>query len=128
MKSLQKFVSVHASFFFLPASAAWLEDYVYELCGFPGLKHDDQVDSTSQFLAWWREEGDPGGLYHYYEQEAERMRAFAEDRTVHMRAPANCNRLISITGLTIIVGDDGTIWLTELDARGARAGGFNDID
>jgi hypothetical protein len=112
---------------YLPHSAAWLEDYVYELCGFPGLKHDDQVDSTSQFLDWWREEGDPGGLYHFYEQEAERQRAFAEDRTVHMRAPANCNRLISITGHTIIVGNDGTIWLTEVDARAARGAGFTDV-
>ena len=112
---------------FLPASAPWLEDYVYELCGFPGLKHDDQVDSTSQFLAWWREEGDPGGIYHYYEQEAERQRAFAEDRTVHMRARADCNRFYSITGEEIVVGSDGTIWLTELDARAARGAGFTDV-
>jgi len=35
----------------LPHSAIWLEDYLHELCGFPGLKHDDQVDSTSQALA-----------------------------------------------------------------------------
>jgi predicted phage terminase large subunit-like protein len=112
---------------FLPASAEWREDYVYELCGFPGLKHDDQVDSSSQFLAWWREEGDPGGLYHYMEQEAERMRAFAEDRTVQLRAPAHHSHFITITGETMTVGSDGTIWLTQLDAMSARRAGYTDV-
>jgi hypothetical protein len=111
----------------LPSSAPWLEDYVYELCGFPGLKHDDQVDSTSQFLAWWREEGDPGGLWHFYEQQFERQRAMAEDRTVQLRAPASINRLITISGDTVNVGSDGTIWLTEADAKFARVAGFTDV-
>lgn len=112
---------------FLPAAAAWLDDYVYELCGFPGLKHDDQVDSTSQFLAWFREEGDPGGLWHYYEQIAERKRALAEDRTVHLRAPARMSHYITISGETMAVGPDGTVWLTEIDAQSARQAGFTDL-
>ena len=114
---------------FVPGSAPWLEDYVYELCGFPGLRHDDQVDSTSQFLAWWREEGNPGGLWHFYEQQAERERAFAEDRTVHLRAPSPApSHFIPISGEWIAVGSDGTIWLTPMDARGARIGGFTDVE
>lgn len=36
----------------LPANAAWLDDYLLELLAFPYGKHDDQVDSTSQFLKW----------------------------------------------------------------------------
>lgn len=36
----------------LPANAAWLDDYLLELLAFPYGKHDDQVDSTSQFLNW----------------------------------------------------------------------------
>ncbi len=35
---------------YLPQQAPWLESYIYELTGFPGSKHDDQVDSTSQAL------------------------------------------------------------------------------
>ena len=112
---------------FLPASAVWLEDYVYELCGFPGLKHDDQVDSTSQFLAWFREEGEPGGLYRFYEQEFERQRALAEDRTVQLRATAGMSHFVSITGDWISVGSDGTVWLTEKDAGSARQAGFADV-
>ena len=34
----------------LPAEAPWLQEYVGEITGFPGTKHDDQVDSTSQAL------------------------------------------------------------------------------
>jgi predicted phage terminase large subunit-like protein len=38
-------------FVFLPRNAQWLADYVTELTGFPGTKHDDQVDSTTQALS-----------------------------------------------------------------------------
>jgi len=34
----------------LPNSAVWLDEYVRELTSFPGGKHDDQVDSTTQAL------------------------------------------------------------------------------
>jgi predicted phage terminase large subunit-like protein len=34
----------------LPSQAPWLDEYVRELTGFPGTKHDDQVDSTTQAL------------------------------------------------------------------------------
>ena len=36
----------------LPLNAAWLTDYEMEMLTFPNAPHDDQVDSTSQFLAW----------------------------------------------------------------------------
>jgi len=35
---------------FLPRLANWLNDYRLELTSFPGAKHDDQVDSTTQAL------------------------------------------------------------------------------
>jgi predicted phage terminase large subunit-like protein len=36
----------------VPQEAPWLADYRRELLGFPGGRHDDQVDATSQFLIW----------------------------------------------------------------------------
>lgn len=36
----------------LPREAPWLDDYLRELTSFPNSKHDDQVDSTAQALAW----------------------------------------------------------------------------
>ncbi len=36
----------------LPREASWLADYRRELLAFPKIKHDDQVDSTTQALEW----------------------------------------------------------------------------
>jgi predicted phage terminase large subunit-like protein len=36
----------------LPREAPWLEDLRREMMGFPNARHDDQVDSLSQFLNW----------------------------------------------------------------------------
>lgn len=37
---------------FLPERAAWLDEFRTELLAFPDGRHDDQVDSMSQFLEW----------------------------------------------------------------------------
>jgi predicted phage terminase large subunit-like protein len=42
---------------FLPRDAHWLPEYFRELTGFPGGRHDDQVDSTSQALNYLGEKG-----------------------------------------------------------------------
>jgi predicted phage terminase large subunit-like protein len=36
----------------LPKSAPWLDEFMMEYLGFPGGKHDDQIDALSQFLNW----------------------------------------------------------------------------
>lgn len=38
----------------IPDDALWLDNYLSELTSFPNAKHDDMVDSTSQFINWWR--------------------------------------------------------------------------
>lgn len=43
---------IEAGRVFLPERAHWREDFVAELLAFPYGRFDDQVDSTSQFLAW----------------------------------------------------------------------------
>lgn len=50
----------------LPEDASWLNDYVRELTSFPSAKHDDQVDSTTQALAYLRERLEEPGLIAYY--------------------------------------------------------------
>ena len=37
---------------YLPKSAAWLGEFLTELLSFPNGRHNDQVDSVSQFLRW----------------------------------------------------------------------------
>ena len=44
---------------FLPQHATWLTDFEMELMQFPNSVHDDQVDSTSQFLEWARLRASP---------------------------------------------------------------------
>jgi predicted phage terminase large subunit-like protein len=36
----------------VPKEAPWLADFLHELLAFPNGRHDDQVDSVSQFLCW----------------------------------------------------------------------------
>jgi predicted phage terminase large subunit-like protein len=43
---------IEAGEVFLPRSAAWLEEFKSELLQFPHGRHDDQIDSLSQFLNW----------------------------------------------------------------------------
>ncbi|MEP1231584.1 MAG: phage terminase large subunit, partial [Litorimonas sp.] len=44
--------TIEAGHMHIPEDAPWMADYLKELLGFPHAKHDDQVDSTSQFLNW----------------------------------------------------------------------------
>ena len=43
---------IEAGRVFLPQQAPWLGDFQIELAAFPNGRHDDQVDSMSQFLIW----------------------------------------------------------------------------
>ena len=43
---------IEAGQVFLPKDAPWLGDFLDELLAFPKGRHDDQVDSVSQFLKW----------------------------------------------------------------------------
>jgi predicted phage terminase large subunit-like protein len=38
----------------LPNQAPWLAEYETQILGFPNTEKYDMVDSTSQFLNWWR--------------------------------------------------------------------------
>ncbi|MCA6104665.1 phage terminase large subunit [Bradyrhizobium australafricanum] len=43
---------IEAGQVFLPREAPWLADFLSEILAFPNGRHDDQVDSLTQFL-WW---------------------------------------------------------------------------
>lgn len=44
----------------LPKESLWLAALLHELLGFPTVRHDDQVDSITQYLAWAREQATSG--------------------------------------------------------------------
>lgn len=41
---------IENGFVHIPETARWLAEYLHELTVFPNGKHDDQADSTAQFL------------------------------------------------------------------------------
>jgi predicted phage terminase large subunit-like protein len=43
---------IEAGHVYLPREAEWLDSFLLEILGFPQGRHDDQVDSLSQFLKW----------------------------------------------------------------------------
>jgi predicted phage terminase large subunit-like protein len=44
---------------YLPREAPWLADFLQEVLAFPNGKHDDQVDSMTQFLHRTSDDGFP---------------------------------------------------------------------
>ena len=66
---------IENGFVYLPATADWLAPYLHELSTFPNGKHDDQADSTSQALDWFKQGhiGPGMGFYHFIRQEYETL-------------------------------------------------------
>lgn len=52
MRMSAQSAKIEAGHVYLPRQAPWLEEFQKELMSFPRGKHDDQVDSLSQFLNW----------------------------------------------------------------------------
>jgi predicted phage terminase large subunit-like protein len=48
---------IEAGHVHLPREAGWLDTFLHELLAFPNGRHDDQVDSVSQFLRWTSQRG-----------------------------------------------------------------------
>jgi hypothetical protein len=69
---------IENGFVYIPETAPWLAEYLHEMTVFPNGKHDDQVDSTAQFLDWFKKPFPGQGIFEYYRrraaEEAERRR------------------------------------------------------
>jgi predicted phage terminase large subunit-like protein len=66
--------AIENGFVHLPQAAPWLAEYLHELAVFPNGRHDDQVDSTAQFLDWFKMSSREDGIYAYYRMLAEERR------------------------------------------------------
>jgi predicted phage terminase large subunit-like protein len=67
--------TIENGYVYLPDKAAWLGEYLHELTSFPKGNHDDQADSTSQALDWFKQNCTTPryGLFEHYEREAKRI-------------------------------------------------------
>jgi predicted phage terminase large subunit-like protein len=71
---------IENGFVFIPESAPWVAEYVHEITVFPNGKHDDQVDSTAQFLDWYKRPFRSQGMYELTRIQAEaQQRAYKPD-------------------------------------------------
>ena len=56
---------IENGFVHIPETAPWLAEYLHEMTVFPKGKHDDQVDSTAQFLDWFKKPMPSWGIFEY---------------------------------------------------------------
>ena len=64
---------IENGFVYLPEAAPWLAEYLHELTVFPKGKHDDQVDSTAQFLDWFKMPMSSWGIFEATRRRAEAL-------------------------------------------------------
>jgi hypothetical protein len=50
---------------------------------FPNGKHDDQVDSTAQFLDWFKKPFPSQGIFEYYRRLAEEAKQCRQPQPAH---------------------------------------------
>src|ERR1700692_2597721 len=81
--------TIESGFVYLPDKAAWLAEYLHELTTFPKGKYDDQTDSTSQALDWFKNHSTPKelGLIEYLNKEGERLMAAQQSAKIPESRP-----------------------------------------
>jgi predicted phage terminase large subunit-like protein len=62
-RAVQQSTAFESGRVFLPEAAPWLAEFEKELLAFPNGRHDDQVDSTVQFLQWASARTQHSGTY-----------------------------------------------------------------
>ena len=82
-------------------------------------KHDDQVDSTAQFLDWFKKPYPGQGILEYYRMRAERRQnpENPERYRVRLQAPSGMGSVQTFSGRHINVSPDGTIEMSADDAQ-----------
>ena len=65
--------TIENGFVHIPETAPWLAEYLHELTVFPKGKHDDQADSTAQFLDWFKTPMSCWGIFELTRQQAQEL-------------------------------------------------------
>jgi predicted phage terminase large subunit-like protein len=95
----------------IPETAPWLDEYLHELTVLPKGKHDDQVDSTAQFLDWFKRPFPGQAFYELMRMQAERCRNPQKERERHrvlLEGPIGMS-VQPYSGRHVNVASDGTL-------------------
>jgi predicted phage terminase large subunit-like protein len=71
MRMHSRTAMIENGFVHIPETAPWLAEYLHELSVFPNGKHDDQADSTAQFLDWCQKPFPGQNIFELYRRDAE---------------------------------------------------------
>ena len=115
---------IENGFVLLPETAPWLAEYLHEMTVFPNGKHDDQVDSTAQFLEWFQKPFPGQNIFEFYQRDAEKRKHQREPEkrkpprpvNVRVKAPRGTGAVQTFSGRHINVGLDGIVEMSEEDA------------
>src|SRR5438270_5350030 len=99
----------------IPASAPWLAEYLHEMTVFPNGKHNDQVDSTAQFLDWFKKPFPGQGIFEYYREMAEKLKP-PKPVYVRLEAPPGIGSVQTFSGRRITIGEDRIVEMSTEDA------------
>ena len=97
--------TIENGFVYLPRETHWLADYLHELTVFPNGRYDDQVDSTSQALAWTKHRPRGWGLLEYTRQLADIATGRVEPPRVQLKAPPGITYVYTLSGQQFLVQD-----------------------
>jgi predicted phage terminase large subunit-like protein len=75
--------TIENGFVYLPETPHWRADYLHELVTFPNGRFDDQVDSTSQALDWFKSYGNLPGVVEFWRRQVERDKEKSAKPDVH---------------------------------------------
>jgi predicted phage terminase large subunit-like protein len=116
---------IESGFVHIPEEAPWLAEYLHEMTVFPNGKHDDQVDSTAQFLDWFKRPFPNQGFYEWARQQAERYRnpENPERFRVLLEGPVGAS-VQTFSGRHLNVASDGTLELSADDAQSLMSAGW----
>jgi predicted phage terminase large subunit-like protein len=106
---------IENGFVHIPETAPWLAEYLHEMTVFPKGKHDDQVDSTAQFLDWFKKPFPSQAIFELYRRQAEQLQQRTSLRVL-LRAP-HMGSVQTFSGRHLNIGPDGTVEMTAEDAK-----------
>src|SRR5438477_12081790 len=132
----EKIMRLHAQtaiiengFVHIPETAPWLAEYLHEMTVFPKGKHDDQVDSTAQFLDWFKRPS-PGQAYFEcmrMQMQAQQNAGNPERHRVCLRAAGDVASVQTLSGHHIIISPDRTVEVSAEDAESLIRAGWTEL-